>query len=128
VSLFSVGQIIRPKRLWVLRDGRAVDFQARVSAQAWVAAYNGIPGGAFLGGLVWIPGTSAEQETDGTGEESYTIKVWDIDAQAVVTLDYSGDACDLGSIGGVSLSSIYAAPNVNTDAGRRTLNLIMARD
>lgn len=124
---FSAGQIVRPRRLWVLRDGRAVDFAARVTAQAWVVSYNGIAMSNF-GGLIWIPATSYEQDTDGSGEEAYTLKVWDIDAQAVVTADYSGDACDLGSIGGVSLSSIYAAPNVNTDAGRRTLNLIMARD
>lgn len=127
MPLFSVGQIVRPKRLWVRRSGVLVDFQARVTAQAWVASYNGIAGANF-GGIVWSPSTSTEYDTDGTGEEAYTLKVWDVEAQEVVTVDYSGDQCDLGSVAGTPISASFASPSPNTANGRLTLNLISTRD
>lgn len=124
---FVAGQIVRPLRSFALRSGEAVDFQALQSAQAWVVSDNGIAG-AFFGALVFDKRNSNEDYTDGSGAVYYTLKVWDPASQSVLTLDYSEDYLDAGSIGGVAITELFASPNPNTANGRRTLAVISTRD
>lgn len=114
---FVTGQIVRPKLQYpdASRTDLLRDWTQRVSAQGWISAVLAL---ALRASSQWWDRSTSVFTTTSKTEVGYTVKVWNVETQAFETTTYTESELDLGSVGGVTVSALFADPTTNALAAK----------